>query len=414
MEKLVMTCTPNSFGASEFNVDGKKIRCMTGYVPVEEVLKLSNDSNVRQVNPKAPVVKKIEQTLTHQPEMMALRNMGVTTTADSCQVKGDKIYLNMKSIDGIINGGHSRHTIGVCKKKGVDLSAARIPIRILESRDLTNRDIASISTALNDSSEPQQSTLLEKKGLTTHMKAALKPEYVAKIEWVENSMIGIPHISLNDFIMLLNYMDVHTYGGYSYKKSKRVSKSVKGVVGKVNDELVSYDYLAPVMNDIIELYDTINTSLTRMVNAKGRNRIKDIDVLCDGQIRQLDNYFGGKGTLKEVYTLFSEEPYVFNVNKCYMYVIMSAFRANLKETANGVEWVIPDVCRFFKSIEREIWEQIVKNSMAYIEMKDGHRIADASASTKPKSLVWDSVYNLVSAKVERALREDMPRVARSH
>lgn len=400
MEKLVMTCTPNSFGASEFYVDGKKIRCMTGYVPVEEVLKLSNEPNVRKVNPKAPVLKKIEQTLINQPEMMALRNMGVTTTADSCQVKGNKIFLNMKTIDGIINGGHSRHEIGVCKRRGVDLSKALIPLRILESRDLTNRDIASISTALNDSSAPQQSTLLEKKGLTANMKAALKPEYCNKIEWVENSMIGIPHITLNEFIMMLNLMDVHTYGGHSYTKSKRVSKGVKTVVGKVNDEVISYDYLAPVMNDIIDLYDTINTSLTRMVNPNGRNRIKDIEILCESQHRIKENQFGNQ-SMTESYTLFTEEPYVYSVSKGYMYVILSAFRANLKETPNGVEWVVPDVCKFFKSIERDIWEILVQNSLNYVEMKDGRKIADASAATKPKSIVWNSVYNLVSAAVTK-------------
>jgi hypothetical protein len=410
MEKLVLKCIPNSFGASNFMVDGKKVRCLTGYVPVEEVLKLSNEPNVRKVNPKAPVVKKIENTLTHQPEMMALRSLGITATADSCKVQGDNVYLNMKSIDGIINGGHNRHSIGVCKKKGVDLSAARIPVRILESKDLTNRDIASISTALNDSSEPLQSTLLEKKGLTSNMKSALKPEYVEKIEWVQNSMIGIPHISLNDFIMMLNLMDIKTYGGFKYNKSKRVSKGVKGVVSKVNDEVISYDYLAPVMNDILELYDTINTSLTRMVNAKGRNRIKDIEILCESQHRIKENQFGNQ-TMTENKTLFTNEPYVYNVNKGYMYVILSAFRANLNETVDGVEWVVPNVCEFFKSIERDIWSILVQNSMSYVEMKDGRKIADASASTKPKSLVWDSVYNLVSKEVAMAT---VSRVSRTH
>lgn len=411
MEKLVMRCTPNSFGASEFIVDGKRIRCITGYVPAEEVLKLSNDSNVRKVNPKAPVVKKIQNTLTNQPEMMALRSMGVTATADSCQVKGDKIYLNMKTIDGIINGGHNQFSIGDCKRKGVDLSKARVPIRILESRDLTNRDIASISTALNDSSEPLQSTLLEKKGLTVNMKAALKPEYVAKIEWVQNSMIGVPHITLNDFIMMLNLMDIKTYGGFKGNKSKRISKGVKSVVGKVNDEVVSYDYLAPVMNDIIELYETINTSLTRVVNAKGRNRVKDIEILCESQIRAKEAQFGNQ-TMEEERTLFTNEPYVYAVNKGYMYVILSAFRANLIDVpGEGVKWVVPNVCELFKSIERDIWEILAKNALEYVEMKDGRKIADASASTKPKSLVWEAVYNLVSREVAMA---SVARVTRSH
>ena len=409
MEKLVIRCTPNSFGMSEFNVDGKKIRCMTGYVPAAEVLNFSNEPNVRRVNPKSAVLKKIEQTLVNQPEMMALRNMGVTTTADSCKVSGNHIYLNMKTIDGIINGGHTQHEIGVCKRRGVDLSKALVPLRILESRDLTNRDIASISTALNDSSAPQQSTLLEKKGLTANMKAALKPDYCAKIEWVENSMIGIPHISLNEFIMMLNLMDVHTYGGHSYAKSKRVSKGVKTVVGKVNDEVISYDYLAPIMNDIIELYDTINTSLTRMVNPNGRNRIKDIEILCESQHRIKEAQFGNKA-MTESYTLFTEEPYVYSVSKGYMYVILSAFRANLKETPNGVEWVVKDVCEFFRSIERDIWEILVQNSLNYVEMKDGRKIADASAATKPKSIVWNSVYNLVSAAVTK---EEL-KMARKH
>lgn len=417
MEKIIMQCEGNSFGKTVFNVDGKEISCVTGFVPVEEVLKLSNEPNVRHVDPKAAVLKKIEKTLTNQPEMMAMRNMGITTTADSCEVKNKQIFLNMKSIDGIINGGHTQYEIGVCKRKGVNMSKAMVPIRILESRDLTNRDIASISTALNDSSSPQQSTLLEKKGLAENMKVALRDnmtgsDYGTRIEWVENSMIGVPHMTLNEFIMLLNLMDVHTYGGYSYKKSKRVSKSVKGVVGKVNEEVVSYDYLAPIMRDIIELYDTITTSLTRMMNAKGRNSIKDIEILADGQIRQLNNYknFGGAGTLKEVYTLFTEEPYLYNVNKAYLYVIISAFRANIKETPNGVEWVIPDVCKFFKSIERGIWEILVKNALEHVETnKDGSRVADASASTKPKSLIWDTVYNYVSAEVNKELLKKVVR-----
>lgn len=395
-----------SMAADTFEVDGRKVKCLSGHVICSQILGLSNEPNVRDVNPKAPVIPKIVHTLLTEPEMMPMKCGGLTITADSFQFKNGKWVLNMGEKDGIINGGHCQYGVYEGGRRGAKLETVKIPIRILESKELTDDDIASISTSLNESSSPSVSTLAEKKGLTNIMKKSLKPCYAEKIEWKENTMSSVPHLSLDDFVMLLNLLDIRSYNSFDNPEGKKNSKNIKNVIARWNDEKLSFDYLSPIMNDIIELYDTINGSLTRMINLRGKKAIKNIEVFITGQKRQKSNqakYFGAD-TQSVKKTLFLNETYEYSVNKAFMYVIMAAFRANLSEDEGGLRWIIPDVCQFCREIEPALWATLVDNTRQYVEIgRNGEKSVDASASTKTKSAVWGALFNVVSAEVYKRM-----------
>lgn len=395
------TCEKSIFG------DGRVTEIYQGVIGADQIIGLSGKPNVRDVNPKANVIKSMENTVKFEPEIFVLKNMGVTAVARDVFMSknGHTLEISEGENDGILNGGHSKYALELCKEKGYDLTKVFIRLYVICSRNLSNAEISDISTSLNTSNPPRESTYLEKKGITDIMKVSLKPEYCQKIEWKQNTMIGQAHMCLDDFIKLLDLLDIHVHGGYMNDGGKSVTKGVKSIVSKLNEGKTSYDYLAPVMNDIIELYETVNTSLTRVANKRGRGSVKDLDIFYGGQKIQKNNLFVSQNSLKsnsdfcEQYTLFTNEPYTYNVNKAYMYVILSAFRANLVEDVNGIHWVIPNVCKLFKSMEREIWECMVKGCSNNIEIKDDIRAVDASAATKPNALVWDAVYNLVKLRV---------------
>lgn len=385
----------------------KHIRCISGNCECYDMRDITNEPNVREVNEKAPVIPKIISTLAIEPDKMVMRNGGITIVASSFEYdryRGAwKIVLNEG--DGIINGGHTKYAIREALRQLGNLNGAKVPVRILESSNLSDEDVAEISSCLNDSCSPRISTLAEKRGLTKNIKEALRPEYSEKIEWKENTKEGKDFITLDELLMLFNLMDIRTYGYHEHDKNKTITKSVNNIAKKFNEESLNYDYLAPIMNDILELADTINASLTRVASYTGKRAIKDIGFMYVGQIRQKQNqsnFVNKELSINEKYTIFTNEAYMYEVKKAFLYVILSAFRANLTFKNNKVCWVIPNVCDFYRSIESEIWRSMVKNTAEYVETKDGKSLVDASASTKPKNAIWSNIYDVVDKQVYKA------------
>lgn len=91
--------------------DGTRIKCLNGFVKAEDILTLSNDGNVRDVNPKAPVIKDMVETYTKYPEMMMILNKGIACSTHSMQEdkKRGKVVLRQDILDGIMDGGHTQY-----------------------------------------------------------------------------------------------------------------------------------------------------------------------------------------------------------------------------------------------------------------------------------------------------------------
>lgn len=386
----------------------KSYSCIAGNSLCKALVNVSNEPNVRAVNEHAPVLDSIEHTLLFEPEMMPIRNNGITLIASSFKYndkrRGWEIVL--KEGDGIINGGHTSYVINNLYERNKLVDFAKVPIRVFESSKLNEEDIANMSACLNYTCAPKLSTLIDKKGLVDYIKANIDKDFFNKIEWRENTGEGkenVDFITLDTLLMLLSLFDIKEYGYYNHKKEKNIVKSPKKVIEKYEQEKLNFDYLMPIMEDILRLYDEILISLTRLSKLK-KGKIKKLELIYENS----RSYFGENGSERK--TVFTKETYNYEVALGYLYVILTSFRANITIDKNGeVKWIVPDVIAFYRSIEKDIWSAILSSVTVSVKkvttMKDGVRIEekqeyiDVSANTKHKMPIWEKLWDVVDKAV---------------
>ena len=410
--KLYVRGSKKTFGVDKLVLnrgteDEKTYLCISGNAFCADLEGLSNEPNVRAVDEKANVIPKIEATLIDEPDMMPVRNNGISIIASSCQFdeKRGLWVITLNEDDGIINGGHTFYTIMKLLKLGLLKDFVKVPIRVFESKELTSDDIADMSACLNYTCSPKLSTLVEKRGLTENLKKALSDEYRERIEWKENTMEGkqgLDYITLDEFLMLLSLFDIKQYSYFRHERSKTVTKAPKTVVTGISNESLNFDYLGDLVNDIMRLYDEVNVSLTRVSQKKGKGAVRGIQYFCSATQKKRDNQFNSDGEIKTKTTVFTGAEYTYDVAAGFMYLIMTSFRANMQIVDHHVKWVVPDVVEFFKSIESDIWRAIFDNVVVTKRVdKDGFesKYIDVSGNTKAGKPIWKNLYTLVENKV---------------
>ena len=413
MSTLIIKGTKQIMGSDtlEIKTDEDEIKsfsCISGLAPCSCVVGVSNEPNVRAVDVNAPVLEKIEETLCNEPERMPIRNNGITLIASSFKYDEDKHgwRISLGSNDGIINGGHTAYKIEELFNMGILPKHARVPIRVFESKNLSEEDIADISACLNDSCAPRLSTLIEKRGLTEGLKKIIAPQYLHLIEWKENTCkgkAGVDYITLDDLLMILSLFDVTQYGYHGHEGKKKVSKSPKKVMERYNAEQLNFDYLYPIINDILRLFDEVHVSLTRVAQkTKGKGSVKNINLFCANTLRSRARLGQSTENLPEIKTVFTDNKYTYNLADGFMYIILTAFRANITIENGKVKWVVPDVIEFYRSIEADIWRTILEN-VKVSERTDNnnvtYRYINVSDNTKQGTAIWNSVYNKVNGEV---------------
>lgn len=386
----------------------KRYSCISGNAKCLELVGISNEPNVRAVDTHAAVLPKIENTLIEEPDMMPVRNNGITIIASYFEYNKKKgaWEIRLADGDGIINGGHTSYVINKMSKLGLLKDFVKVPIRVFESSKLNEDDIAEMSACLNYTCSPKLSTLLEKRGLTEGLKNALSNDFVDKIEWKENTRegkAGVDYITLDEFLMLLSLFNVVEYGYFNHDKSKVVTKSPKTVVERYSAEIYNFDYLYPIMDDILRLYEEVHVSLTRVASkTKGRGSVSRINLICGATERKM-SYLNQLDSDNPIFkTVFTGKEYTYKLAAGFMYIILTAFRANITIEDDKVKWVIPDVVGLFRSIESDIWRTILENvtvSERENKKKIKYQYINVSDNTKTGTPIWNAVYNLVENKV---------------
>ena len=388
--------------------DGNRIKCLNGFVKAEDILTLSNDGNVRDVNPKAPVIKDMTETYTKYPEMMMILNKGIACSTHAMQEdrKRGKVVLRQDILDGIMDGGHTQYATRQAKNMGLDISKAKIPIKIFESRYLNSTYIKEISKALNKNTSPSAETLADRAGYTAVMKEAVG-DMAKRVEWRENSKKESGEHKMRDYIpaqtwlFLCHLMDVKNFASYKRHGSFNANNMRLGNLAKRFEEgAVNFDYLAPLMPDFARLFDAVYVSYSKNMGTYKRRGIENFHILGTETeyeiLKSKDAY--DKFVTKPKKTVFTKQNYFFEPSQQFVYAVFNAMRAYIKydEANDTVSWVVDDICAEFEKIERIIWCSLIDSAkevkLSSKNVVDTHVLMSSTA-------VWNNAYLAVERNI---------------
>ncbi len=378
---------------------GHKLTAHLLTIPIETVVQFSDDHNVREVNKKAKVIKNIVNTALYEPEDIWVNNNGTTAVA-SAMYYDNKMKAWVIEDGSVLNGSHSKYAFSLAMKdRGFQKGVASVRATILSDEEMTNDIIASISTALNTSCSPSDTTLANKMGYMDGLKESLLPEYVDKIEWVENSKNTWDkgtYIKCEDFLSFLNCVDVSRYRSYDSKNGKIRISSNKVVCERVKNNEGCYDFLCPILNDIIQLHDRFSTSLTRLSSRGGRYKIKGLEIFY----RKVGNKISDSST-KIKNTVFTEEEYLYKVHTGIVKIVLSSFKANLTRKNGKIEWIVPPF-DLLERVEPKVWRSLETVCVPYAK-NDGTQSFYSPLNRADST--WENIYNILALEVSEMLRE---------
>lgn len=315
--------------------------------------------NFMEVNPRVPrrnqqnvltgpVIKGITETLTENPEDMAIKNQGIYLLVEDAvfaKVPGGAgkltITLRDPSRHGIVNGGHTYAAIrDAIEGAGNDeeletISRAYVRLHILQG--IHESKVAEIAEGLNRSKQVDDPSLANLRGDFDRIKEVMhgKPGATAiAYNQGENGDVYITEILV--FLELFNCERFsrrkHPHNLYNHVKS--------GLEFFETDSKASpspVDTLIPQLPEILKLSDMIRQETPDAAKRVGFEfgRMKDD--------RKKKSRAGSAPNKKNVPLLFLNQRMNYRVPKGWLYPMLAAFRANVNwDLQQGrFEWKVP-------------------------------------------------------------------------
>lgn len=311
---------------SENNVDGFHIYNV--YLKGSNYLELPLDANVRLPSEKSYPYKEMMKTLEREPKNFFLQNSGISVISSKVQFNQSKkiISLRFPPDTGIVNGGHTQLAILETKKKR-DIQEVRIKLEILE-HDFKQQELAVIAASKNTASNVKPYSTAEKKGYFVAIKKCMIDHFEKHIIWYENREVPSGNgLSAIDLVAILNLFNVRKYQSqFNNSPTEQPNKSATSknrVFEDWENEQSSYFHTYPLVNDIINLYEHIQTTFHK----------------------QIPKGFTTPGVVKNVKdqnkkTIFTGGVPEFELPKQFLLPILASMRANVKydETNQKVGW----------------------------------------------------------------------------
>lgn len=328
-------------------VDSKSIKLGTLFTEIDQ---LPDDlKNWVDVNPRDPkftkagnlsgaVSRSIVNTLEENPSVFSLKNLGIYILVDSVESKrlpGDRhsveITLSNTKKHGIVNGGHTfsaiRQALNAKERKYIGGAFVRLHLYM----NVPESDIVELADGLNRNLQVTDTSLANLSGQFTIIENSLKGKKgSAEIAYAD----GNPgKIDILDILHILSCFDLKTYpDGERHpndifgNKKKILSRYVKDI----EESNSSYKILIESIHEILVLSEEIQKALVPEVK---RFKIKNTEK---------NNRVGSDIHKRDA--IFSEGIISGYIPQGWLYPIISAFRANMKQSSwdkGKVEWLIP-------------------------------------------------------------------------
>ncbi len=305
----------------------------------------------RGINPRDPkttsrVAKKIAESAEHSPDMFMFKNRGLVVMADKIEFDNQRGVLTLtmtdKSKHGLLDGGH---TCKILIDELNDLPPEKrdslyLKLEIMEGFSEVE-DIVDIVDARNTSTQVKDQSLMNLQGDFNPLKDALRGEsYFDLIAFKENELYSDDAkkpIDIRDIISYLICFDAKNFGQDRQPSVAYVSKAA--ALNHFSENHKEMNKLYPLLKDILRLRDMIYEGLPKLYN-KSVNQLdsnKDVAELKSGG--RFGRFTGVTYKKKASYDLyFIDESSNYGIPSGFIYPILAAFRALIKDRGDRYEW----------------------------------------------------------------------------
>ena len=351
----------------------------TFFVKCDRYREMPLDPNPRAPDESREPYKEMKKTLIEEPEMFFLKNGGINVITDDLDINesNNKVTIKFAPEFGILNGGHTQAAILDTQKETLIDDKAIVRIEIIKVSKMSLSDIEHIAKSKNMTSTLKTFSSVNFQGYFDELKDSLKPEFKDRIIWYEGQDIpdgkGVPS---EDIIAILSMFNVKEFKGSKHPTASSNAKSSvfsKWRLGMDNDT-DSLAMIYPLANDIIELYEYIQSTCTSDV---GRSFTK-IKPMQDAKLK----------TKKE--TTLTKRTLTHNTPRAIIMPLVAAFRADIDEVDGKLKWIKDP-----KQVFDEIKKDLIENVTYYYNMHQ-----NINKMTKD-NMFWNQLYEVVYRSVHQ-------------
>jgi len=291
-----------------------------------------------------PVAHGILDTLRNNPEQMVLKNQGIYLLVEKAYFDKEKggqgvLHLNFQDTGkhGIINGGHTYAAVREALEtaEGEELEAlknAYVRLHIFEGID--EDFVPEIAEGLNRSKQVDDPSLVNLQGEFDVIRKVLKGTKGADAIAYHQGDAGDIYIS--EILVYLELFNKERFNDRKHPNSlyNRQALGLKYFSEDMENAKANLNGLIAKLPDFLWLADSIR-KLTP--EAAKRNNFKFGQMKAESKVR------AGGAKQRGIALPFIGETMNHRVPNGWVYPMMSAFRANLKKSADGksYEWIVP-------------------------------------------------------------------------
>lgn len=282
------------------------------------------------VNPRTPkafgaIPKAIAETLHETPQQFALKNAGIYILADDVHVRDGHALIDLTSRNnhGIINGGHTFHTIAKAVAEATDeerakLATAYIPVHVFTG--IPRELVVQMADGLNRTRQVQESSLENLRGHYDLIKSAMKPHEGADDIAYHEGDTGI--VSIGEVLAFLEIFNFGRYpeGEQPYRLYAHKGRVIHEAAQDFGEHIESVGIVVKHLPEILKLADLIRLKTPEYMTAKAREA-------ANARIRL--------PFLREVATA--------KIPNGWLYPMLAGFRANVDHDNKGrFAWLVPN------------------------------------------------------------------------
>lgn len=348
--------------------------------------------NPRDVKTNTKVYKKIVEGLSDSSESFFVNNRGLLISCKNINI--DNInhnislnFGNQEEVDlyGVLDGGHTYNAI-LSNRSNLENDI----FQYVHLEVMTNvKEIDDLSAARNTSVQVSDKAIAELASKFEFVKQSIKNEpYSEKIAYRENEDKEL------DTVDLVRLMFAFNIKKYNKDSNSQPIQAYSGKAQVLKDYLKSYDdeakgqenvyrKIAPLLPEITKLYDCIELEM------KDGYKYNDSKKVF-GSIKGVETKEDG------THTKYYNSPNRYQITQGFIFPILSAFRALLRENGNEIIWEVDP----FK-----VWGKI-KGKLVNNTVEMSRQLGNNPQSTGKSNALWSQNYDAVSkAQLELQLEE---------
>lgn len=377
MSKIPSAPTSVKMNYFEYNsntIDGVSV--YTFFVRCRELYPMPLEANVRLPSSSTAAYVDMCETLRNEPQMFFFKNGGINVIASDVKIRKDmkSFELTFEHNYGVLNGGHTQQAIIDQNDEYPIDETAFVRIEVLEWKDQTNQQLASLAAAKNLSTNVKISSTANKKGYFDPLKKEMDQKYEKNIVWFENEETEGEKFSSTDLIAILNLFDLDNYdlSNHPLISSNSAGTVLKNWIKSCDEGNPKLLKVFPLVNDILDLYEHILSTYNAGIPKGFTSR------------KQITNYQGKNKT-----TPFSNKTQHFSLPKQILMPILASFRADITESNGQYAWITEP-----KSLFDKIKKDLFKNVGDFLDRNDINKLSRDNT-------IWTNLYMRVMLAVPK-------------